>query len=1171
MELTEGEHTLQVRGVVLDPTDTPLVDESPASRTWTIVGGAPPETTIARTPDAVSTTTSATFEFTSDQPNTTFFCSLDGLGFAVCESPLTYRNLLDGPHTFEVVGKNAAGLPDETPALYEWEVAAPPETTLADVPPVETPSTSATFTFGSNEVGTFECSLDGEPFAECVAPVNYPDVDLGTPPMSVGPHTFEVRAIDEAGNIDPSPARHTWTVKDATAPQTTITNVAPGSVIISFSGNDNADSADQLRYECSVDGATFSACVSPQTYDLPAGPHKFEVRAIDRAGNVDDTPAIYNWTVPDTIPPDTTITGQPADPTTSSSASFSFGGSDNLDTLAQLRYECRFDSDGASDWVACASPKVYSGLSAGAPYSLDIRAVDRAGNVDSTPATHTWTVVAPNCTTQTVSADADAWVDQASASNNSGSDTTLKLLSKGPSNNARALVRFTSLPAPPAGCELQSATLRLYASASAADRPLEAIRLASGWSETGVTWANQPATTGGVATTTSGLGYREWDVTSQVNAMTAASNHGFLIRDAAENAAGSEQQFHSREKPTDRPQLVYRYASSAGTAPNCGSEQRVGANADALIDQSAPAINKGSDASLKVLSKAPSLNVRSLVRFSLPAIPAGCAVESATLRLHAGAATIDRTIEAHQVGEGWSEGGVTWANQPATTGEPATTSSGAGIGYREWNVASQVAAMYTSANHGFLIRDAGENYTGPEQTYHSREKGDNRPELVITFAVPDTRAPKTTIDSGPGVTTISTNASFAFSANEPNATFECSLDGAVFAACATPRDYTGLAAGNHEFRVRAIDRSGNIDGSPAIYSWTIELPPDLAAPDTTITDKPSDPSPSRSPSLAFSGSDDSTPASLLTYECRLDGAAFTACSNPRSYSSLAVGPHTFEVRAIDLAGRVDPSPASYTWTIDATAPETTINNGPPSSTDSTSAQLTFSANEPGSTFECSLDNAPFAACTSPRDLTGLASGTHTFRVRAIDAAGNIDLTPASRTWSVTAVACASSVQTASSAADSWISESSPSSNYGTDSIVKVDSKAGSDARALFRFNLPAMPAGCEVVQAKLRLYAGSYKEGRTLEAVRLAASWTESLVTWGNQPATTGAVATTPSGSALGYREWIVTSQVGAMYTSGNFGFLIRDSSENGSGNEQGLHSREKIPNNVPELVITFD
>jgi hypothetical protein len=573
-----------------------------------------------------------------------------------------------------------------------------------------------------------------------------------------------------------------------------------------------------------------------------------------------------------------------------------------------------------------------------------------------------------------------------------------------------------------------------------------------------------------------------------------------------------------------------------------------------------------------VLSKGPSNNTRALVRFSLPPVPAGCSVTSATLRLHASAVSAtERTLEALQVADDWSEGAVNWSNQPTTIGGAALTASGTGAGYREWNVSSQLRSMYAGSNNGFLIRDAGENYGGAEQQFHSREHAANRPELVVRFGTPDTRAPNTIIESGPDATSTSATAMFNFTANEPHSTFECSLDGAEYAPCAAPHEYTELQLGNHEFRVRALDRAGNYDGSPAMYSWRVELAPDAAPPDTSITSKPTDPSPSRSPSLGFAGSDDSTPTSLLTYECRLDGAAWAACTNPQGYNSLIAGSHTFEVRAIDLAGKPDPSPATYSWTIDPTAPETTIDSGPPSTTENTSATLRFSANETGTNFECSLDNAAFAACTSPHDLTGLANGAHQFRVRAIDAAGNIDLTPASRSWTVTAPACTGGTVTVNSVADSWISQSSPSNNYGTDSVVKVDSKSGGNARALFRFDLPALPAGCEVVQATLRLHAGSYKDGRTLEAVRLGAAWTESAVTWSNQPATAGAAATTVSGPAAGYREWTVTSQTAAMYTSGNYGFLIRDASENGGGAEHGFHAREKIPDKTPELLITFD
>jgi hypothetical protein len=60
----------------------------------------------------------------------------------------------------------------------------------------------------------------------------------------------------------------------------------------------------------------------------------------------------------------------------------------------------------------------------------------------------------------------------------------------------------------------------------------------------------------------------------------------------------------------------------------------------------------------------------------------------------------------------------------------------------------------------------------------------------------------------------------------------------------------------------------------------------------------------------------------------------------------------------------------------------------------------FSASEGGSTFECSLDGAAFTLCSSPASYSSLGSGVHTFDVRAIDPAGNMDLTPASFSWTV---------------------------------------------------------------------------------------------------------------------------------------------------------------------------
>jgi uncharacterized repeat protein (TIGR01451 family) len=139
-----------------------------------------------------------------------------------------------------------------------------------------------------------------------------------------------------------------------------------------------------------------------------------------------------------------------------------------------------------------------------------------------------------------------------------------------------------------------------------------------------------------------------------------------------------------------------------------------------------------------------------------------------------------------------------------------------------------------------------------------------------------------------------------------------------------------------------------------------------------------------------------------TFECKLDGESFILCSSPQTYTDLAEGGHTFQVRAKDLAGNVG-SPTNHAWTIDIAPPETAINVSPPLATNSTSATFEFTSDDAAATFECKLDNAVnFTSCNSPQSYTGLADGSHTFEVRAVDAAGNFDTSPVSHAWSIDA-------------------------------------------------------------------------------------------------------------------------------------------------------------------------
>ena len=81
-----------------------------------------PETTLVKGPRIRTKSRKAKFAFSSSEAESTFRCKLDRGSFAACESPLKYRRLKRGRHTFAVVATDAAGNADSTPAVYKWKV-----------------------------------------------------------------------------------------------------------------------------------------------------------------------------------------------------------------------------------------------------------------------------------------------------------------------------------------------------------------------------------------------------------------------------------------------------------------------------------------------------------------------------------------------------------------------------------------------------------------------------------------------------------------------------------------------------------------------------------------------------------------------------------------------------------------------------------------------------------------------------------------------------------------------------------------------------------------------------------------------------------------------------------------------------------------------------------------
>lgn len=178
---------------------------------------------------------------------------------------------------------------------------------------------------------------------------------------------------------------------------------------------------------------------------------------------------------------------------------------------------------------------------------------------------------------------------------------------------------------------------------------------------------------------------------------------------------------------------------------------------------------------------------------------------------------------------------------------------------------------------------------------------------------------------------------------------------------------------------------------------------DRTAPVTSIVSGP--PSLTNSTSATFTFSSNETG----TFETSIDGGGYITSTSPKTFTGLADGPHTFSVRAIDAAGNVDGTPESYAWTVDATAPNTTITSNPTNPTSSSSATFTFTSSEPGSTFQVQLGAGAYVSATTPLTLTGLADGPHTINIRAVDAAGNVDPTPATYTWTIDAIPTITSV------------------------------------------------------------------------------------------------------------------------------------------------------------------
>ncbi|HEY3451114.1 MAG TPA: YCF48-related protein [Myxococcales bacterium] len=753
-----------------------------------------PKVSFTRVPGTLTNQANGSIEFSADEP-ATFTCEVDQAGGQPCTSPLSYSGLAEGQHQIKVSATDDVGNQGSASASF-WVDLTLPDTIIDPQPPAVTSLTALQIAFRASEESTFECRLDQGDFAACTSPAS---VSL----TSEGPHRFEVRATDVAGNVESEPAFAEF-VHDVTPPTTTIDAIPDDGKPdreIRFSASEAG-----CLFHCAVGSQAPAPCTSPWTvHALVEGTHLVIVQATDAAGNLEARPASASVVV-DLTGPVVTFASTPPALSLVGTATFEMSASE-----AGSTFECSLDLLG---YKACTSPATFT--VATGDHSLLVRGTDKYGNPGN-PVSFGWKVDL-NAPVVTIDSQPATFTKDRGAS-------------VGFSGN-KAGMSFTCAldgAAPPAAC-------------------------------------TSPVTYSGLADGSHSVAIVGTDGGGNISAPATASW-------TVDNAAP---------------------ATSISSIPDTGKPDRS-------------------------------------ITFS--ASETGCTFECA----------VDAAAFA-----------------PCTS--PAAL-SGLADGSRTFKV-------------------------------RATDQAGNResPEASATFVV-DTKGPAATILTGPTGTVFVAGATFTFESDEAASTFECRLDADAFAACTTPKDLSVATDGPHAFEVRATDRYGN-PGAAAAKTWTVDAFP----PTVTLTAKPAQPTRQTDASFSFTSN-----KANATFTCAIDGGAALSCTSPKSYSSLADGPHHFEVVAIDAASRPS-APAKADWTVDTLAPTATLGQAPPALSNQTTVHFTFGASETGSTFECSLDGGAYAPCGTPDDFS-IGEGVHTFAVRAVDPAGNtgaassytfeIDLTPPS--------------------------------------------------------------------------------------------------------------------------------------------------------------------------------
>ena len=302
--LYDNSHVLRVKA-----TDRAGNPSGVAEFNW-IVDNTAPQVVILSGPPARTNQDAVSFKIglaPGELSGVTYTCVLDGETLASCPEELTVSGfgteVEEEEHVLEVTAEDKAGNVDSTPAIHRW---------VKDIKPPPAPLITAPL--GTLELNTETVTVSGTAEPNSRITLFVAGVEAGTTlsdgagnwsgqatlPRVTADYAITAAATDEAGTTGGRSSATTIRV-DLDLPDTSIARgPASRSKETAAQFELASTSPDTVAFECALDLGDFSRCAGTNSHEimgLEEGRHELKVRAVDRAGNVDDSPSVYSWRV----------------------------------------------------------------------------------------------------------------------------------------------------------------------------------------------------------------------------------------------------------------------------------------------------------------------------------------------------------------------------------------------------------------------------------------------------------------------------------------------------------------------------------------------------------------------------------------------------------------------------------------------------------------------------------------------------------------------------------------------------------------------------------------------------------------------------------------------------------------------------------------------------------